>query len=273
MAIRVRKKEKSFGDLSKEQKWDLLSLYIEQPLLTLDEMASKFNITSNSLKKFLQYFYTEFVQTKETKHLISAQNIESFNPLVHTVSFKHPSYINESFLSLLSPTENEVSEAEYTYAYVYVFTGNNNQALKESGLDVALSGRDGKQSNNKTQLSLLRGHYLRAIPRIKSLISELREVKLNDLGIDKPLVQSEVITLLEELKEEGNPATLNTRVKLIELLGKSIGVWQDNIKVEKIDSERALDLLVAKAREAETKSLPPSTPVDEVWEISGESGD
>lgn len=258
MTVKTRKKVRTFNELSEKEKWLLLTEYSSDPTTPISLIAEKYNITPESMTKAIERFYHSFVQAKETKLLITEQQLEQNQEkrkgeIIYYKKFNHPSTMNEKFLELLGEGD-ECSEAEHTYAYTYIFTGNNERALKESGLDVGLS-RDCR-TNSKAILKV-RGYFLRSLPRIKQLIEDLRSSKLEDIVIDKAMVQSELVDLLYQLKEEGSPTTVNQRLRIIEDLAKTCGAMSERIEVQNVDPSSALDILIMKAKEAEVR---PSTP-------------
>jgi hypothetical protein len=254
MTTKVRKKVRTFSELSEKDKWNLLSSYSSDPTIPLSDLANEYNITIESMNKAIDRFYNSFVQAKETKLLITEQQLEQNQDkrkgeIIYYKKFNHPSTMNEKFLSLLGEGD-ECSEAEHTYAYTYIFTGNNERALKESHLDIGLS-RD--QGTNSKAILKVRGYFLRSLPRVKKLIEDLRSSKLEDIIIDKAMVQSELVDLLYQLKEEGSPTTVNQRLRIIEDLAKTCGAMSERIEVQNVDPSSALDILIMKAKEAEVK--------------------
>lgn len=250
--VKVRKKERTFGDLSEGEKYLIFKEFGDNPEVPLTVLCEKYNVNLDSFRVSLNRFYYSLVQAKETKLLITEQQLDQNQlkrkeDIVYYKKFKNPATMNQLFLEKLGEGD-ELSEAEHIYAYTYIFTGNNERALKQAGLAEGLS-RDKK--TNTPSILKMRGYYLRSIPRVKSLIQELRDSKLNDIPIDKGLIQSELIDLLFQLKEEGNPATLSHRLRIIEDLAKTCGAMTENIKVEKVDPSSALDILIMKAKEAE----------------------
>jgi len=257
MTIKTRKKERSLEDMDEASKWKLLKQYTDNPSTPVVTLCEEWNLNQDTFSRFIERFYKSFVQTKETKLLISEQQLEQNqkkckDDIVYYRKFESPATMNDKFLSLLGEGE-ECSENEHTYSYTYIFTGNNEKALKESGLDVGLA-KDKAHTNTRAILKM-RGYYLRSIPRVKSLIEDLRSTKLEDILIDKGMVQSELVDLLYQLKEEGNPTTVNQRLRIIEDLAKTCGAMSENIKIEQVDPSSALDILIMKAKEAEVNSV------------------
>lgn len=254
MRTKIRKRERTFGELSSEEKWNLVQEYTTDPTIPLSSLSEKYKVEERNLVKGIERFYASFVQAKETKLLISEQQLEQNQhkrkeDITYYRKFNNPATMNEKFLALLGEG-GECSENEHTYAYTYTFTGNNERALKESKLDAGLISKRAEGTNKKAILKI-RGYFLRSIPRIKQLIEDLRSSKLEDIQIDKAMVQSELVDLLYQLKEEANPSTVNQRLRIIEDLAKTCGAMSEKIEVQNVDPSSALDILLMQAKKAE----------------------
>ena len=88
---------------------------------------------------------------------------------------------------------------------------------------------------------------------VSKYITELREKKIENVIVSKGLVQSELVDQVTQLKEitSNDGTTIQQRsqlLKAIELLGKSVGAFSENIKVETVDPGQALDKLIDMAK-------------------------
>jgi hypothetical protein len=109
----------------------------------------------------------------------------------------------------------------------------------------------------------MRGYYLRNKDNIAQYIKQLREEKLSDLQIDKGFIQSQLVSEIEYMNEEGDSSKRNVKLKAIELLGKTIpGTFTDTIQIEEVSPDKALDTLLDMAK-AEVKELPKGSKTQE----------
>lgn len=149
--------------------------------------------------------------------------------------------MNDKFLAL-------VPDNAQAYAFYYAMSGSNEYALKESGLDVGLP----KSLTTRTRRYALtcRGKYLRKIPEVRKYIEAIQEERLRDANVQKPKVQTELLLQIEEMKELAgeDPRYRGHLLKAIELLGKTIGAFEDRVKVEEASTKSGLELLMAKAK-------------------------
>lgn len=228
---------------------------------SLPVIAEKYNTTVDTVTGVIRCFQSDMNNHIETRQLMADQELDD---AVSSTVFKLPSNnrksvdstkINESFLELLShPLDKILTTEEQTYCWIYTYTNNNNKAIKESGLDKGLdkrhSGRkDGKITTSFANAIKLRGYYLRNKQNIANYITKLREEKLSDLKIDKGYIQSHLITEIEQLCEEGDSSRVNSKLRALDLLGKTLpGCFSETIKVEEVSPDAALDSLLALAR-------------------------
>lgn len=176
---------------------------------------------------------------------------------ISRMTIKH---INEEFLAKLSKEDEALSEAEQIYCWIFIHTGNNREALEKSGLDVGLipnleefatpngprTKRHRKFEVNLRNGLALRGYYLRSKSNIKDYLHSLRERKLEDINVDKGYIQSQLITLIEQMKEEGDTKQRGNLLRAIEMLGKTVpGTFSETINVTDVRPDEALDRLLA----------------------------
>jgi len=233
---------------------------------SFETLATKYNVTKNIIVAAVRNFQQDLNNYVETRQLIESQGIDD---QVTSTVFKLPGkkstdakLINQKFLDLLShPSDNTLTTEEQTYCWVYTYTNNNTKAIKESKLDAGLDKRQSNRKDNKMASSYsnaikLRGYYLRNKENISRYITTLREEKLQDLQIDKGYIQSQLVTEIEQLTEEGDPSRTNSKLRALDLLGKTIpGCFSETIKVEEVSPDKALDKLLDMAK-ASVKQLP-----------------
>jgi hypothetical protein len=250
-ARRVITKRRTDGEqivsLSDQEKYDIIRRYrAGEPALSI---AKRYKTTEESIRDFLSTEIKALTTVQETNKLIQEQQ-----GLPMRVQKNPTELMNQSFL-------DAIPDRIDAYLYYFAVTGSNLHALKHSGLDGWFPAKIPEETK-KYALSI-RGHHLRSLPGSAELIQELRDKKLKDANIQKPYVQSELIDQIEQMKELSIDDPKNYRghmLKAIELLGKTIGAFQENIRVEEVSTKSGLDLLMEKCR-------------SEVYEYSGEGND
>lgn len=202
----------------------------------MQTIADSYHVSYKSLESFISKEYTEFLVSKESHALYNAKN--QFDNL------RRPKDINEEFMELVE------NGAALAYAQYYAMTNDNHISLKESGLLVGIAKQRGKDTKVTKGAEKLRGLYLRSIPQVSSEIKKVRADLLADSPISKVMIQSELITQLEELKEivADDPRQRSNLIKVVELTGRSIGAFSDRIEVSEITPDKALDTLIEMAK-------------------------
>lgn len=255
----------SKAQFSPEQTREIIHDYIYSGEST-EQVADRWNTTKQTVAALVRTFQADLNNTTETRELIESQKIDSG---VTSTQFKLPhrrvtdaKLINQKFLECLSgPDDLTLTTEEQTYCWIYTYTNNNTKAIKESGLDVGLDKRQSARKDNKQATSYsnaikLRGYYLRNKDNISRYITSLREEKLQDLKIDKGYIQSQLVTEIEQLNEEADPSRTNSKLRALDLLGKTIaGCFSETIKIEEVSPDKALDQLLEMAK-ADVKKLP-----------------
>jgi hypothetical protein len=164
---------------------------------------------------------------------------------------------------LSGDTEETLTDHELMYCHVFMNTGSNITALAESQLDICLTEK------TPVRLQYL-GMHLRNKPNIAQYIKALQEERINEIDVHKKVVQKELITQIEQLREKialaeqkGDRSNL---IKCIELLGRTEAAFEDKVKVEGVSAASALDKFLEMAKE-EVDGLPDKRAV--VKEIPG----
>ncbi len=251
MTVKLRKSTRTIDKLEHGEKWLLLAQYIKGS--TLSSLAEEYKIKEKGLSIFLKTTIKKLNDRTESNALINAQ---PFNTK-HT--YKQPSYINDTFLALLSQDNDKIlSDPEFIFATVYMETLNYEMAILESGLDQGLTSMKRKDRNTikstyKSYL-MLRSRYLQAKPNVKAYIEELREKKLSALTeqMSTTRLQAEHIELYEACKAGGN---LREAISLLRNIGETVSLYKQKVEIEDVTPSKALDLLIQQANEADLKVL------------------
>ena len=146
-----------------------------------------------------------------------------------------------------APNSSELTPEEISFAFIYSSTQNLLLSIQESGMKKALKGG----SDTLAYVQIL-GTYLLSKPNIKQFIVQLTQDDELNREVSKESVQGELITQIRQLK--GEIATGVSRhargqmLKAIELLGKTIGAYQEKISIEEVSPGDALDKLIEAAK-------------------------
>ncbi|MHB9148383.1 MAG: hypothetical protein ACYC2U_08505 [Candidatus Amoebophilus sp.] len=260
----------SYQDLTKE---DILNIIYDYTytLFSREKVAEKYNTSHETIRTIIDSFKSDFNNLTESweliymiPHLDSAvglfpSTVQSPERTMDHPLWSKPEHINQKFLELLSePEDPTLTEQEQTYAWIFSQTGNNVEALKTSGLDTGLQKKDAPTTNN-SNTAKLRGYYLRSKPNIKNYIYELRERKLTELNIDKSYIQTQLVTLIEQIQEEGDSRERNKLIRAIELLGKTVpGAFTETVNISEVKPDEALDKLLEMSRNVKIDVREPS---------------
>jgi len=225
---------KTTQSLTEEEKYKILEMYMSG--CDIDEICKDVARDKGNVTKFINHTITSLNTVKETRELVTTTNIPK-----PTTSASSSQFITPQFLSLIE------SNGEM-YAYYFAQTGDNHFALHQSGLDVGIY--KGMSKKTKDYISRVRGQFLRDIPHLRKIIQREQDRRINEYNLEKPQVQMELVNQIEELKELSitDPKYRPQLLKAIELLGKTIGAFQENIHVEETDAKTGLDILMAKVK-------------------------
>lgn len=232
---RRKKQDATIGSLTDADKYTILKLY--KTGTTPADIAKQYpGKTSKDIRDFI---YEELNDLNTMKATMQIVNKPPSLPANMTET------MNEKFFA-------EVPNRSDAYAFYFGMTGSNEYALEASGLDLGIP----KTLSAKTRkyALMVRGKYLRELPSVRKYIEELQERKLKDADIEKPQVQSEILAQIEEMKElaADDPRYRGHLLKAIEMLGKTIGAFQDNVKIEDATTKSGLELLMEKAKSSIT---------------------
>lgn len=231
------------GHLTDADRYDILRRYRLGEAVS--NIAEHYKIDPDTLTTFLSEDIKGLSTVQETNKLINKSQgliCMPINPV---------SSMNQKFLDLV-PTQAEV------YAFYYGMTGSNEYALKESGLDIGLP--KGLTVSTKNHTLSVRGKYLRSIPSVSRDIERIRDQKIKDSDVSKPLVQSELLEQIEQLKilAADDPKYRTNLLRAIELLGKTVpDVFSDKIQIEDVSAKNGLEILMKRVKEKEEITYEP----------------
>lgn len=244
----LTKRRKPKDRLSEEDCLNIVREYMETEQTNL-ELAEKYNTSEKNVELIVSRHWKALTNVRETKCLVGDQmnllNHKGGNYIALKAINNVPG-INQDFLDLLSdPDDPVLSEAEMIYCFTYIATGDNYEAIHESGLHVSLMGNKSDKQRHQYQLSCrLRGHYVRRKKNVAAYLQKLKEEQYIPDIIDKTFVQRELLEQLHQLKESNDSPTVRSQIlKTVEMIGKSVGAFSDVIKVQEIDPAKALDYL------------------------------
>jgi len=227
-------------------------------------LSEKYKVSYSSIRDGIKLYRERLNTMYELNYM---KNIEQTSIPTDTIQKAlATSFVSETLRDMLSDDTTEIlTQQEIMYCYLFVNTGSNELALKESGLDKCLKDK------TPVRLQYL-GMYIRNKPNIQLYIKSLREDQLQHLDASKQLVQKEIITQIEQLKEivstgSSSVSDRTNLIKSIELLGKTCGAFEERVRVTKVSAADALDELLEMAK-AEVQLLPPGETPDETWEPS-----
>lgn len=240
------------SDLSGKKKMLILEEYMGGT--SSEELAATHNIHPETMDKFLGNICRRINIVRKTNALVNNQKVREKLPkgVNPKVSYNDPELINKEFLSLLAPDDSyELSGAEQAYCLMMAKTGNNIKAIVASGLDVGIKTTEHIYKTVEYAM-MLRGNYLRRIPRIASAISLLQDESLRNININKDFIQIGLLQNIEELREQAadSPKARTNYLKSLEMLGKTIGAFQENLTITNVDPADTLDAMLKMAKDA-----------------------
>ena len=238
----ITKTRSTIQTLDLQKKWKIIEEYL-QCKLSDEDIGEKYQVSTSTVRK-IRDTYKEFQTIIETKALLSSQ--KSPDKLRFLTESIRSDKINEEFLALLSEENDSVlTDQEYLYAEFVTSHGDEQRSIIDSGLAVGLNSNTPGPYQDAIRI---RSFYLKRKSNVAACIRELQKEKLTVMTEGKKNLQSELLSLVERLKNHPDIKVLPSLLKSIELLGKSQGVWEENIKVESINSDDALDRLLRPIR-------------------------
>jgi len=221
------------------------------------EISTEIGWSIASVKSTVSKHFTTLRDLLLTESLIDSQKADQVS--ISRTSAKIGAYkkqqlldkdINKLFLEKLSdPDDDLLTTQEVNFCYLMVHEGDELKALVDSGLDEGLS-----KSNKGCRRALrLRCLMLKGKKNIIRYISGLQVDYAKELNLNKEAIQTEIITQLNQLKEQNNPKNAPTIAKLTDQLGRTVGAFTDKIEISEVSFDDAMNemLNMRKAKVAE----------------------
>lgn len=243
------KRKRVFDILSNEEKYDIIDAFLNG--VNGDTLDQTYHLYPHSTLSSLRALTSQLNILLEISLKSAAINDLQGTPTldvdkaVEKILARSTQTLIQEYTS--DPLSPELTPQEISFSFLYSATGSLFQALKESGFKDCL--QDG--CNTSAYLQIL-GTFLLSKPNIKDFLQKLENDKTLLSDFSKKEVQGELVNQIYQLKEELaiNP-TKNTRghmLKAIELLGRTIGAYQDKIQIEEVNPGDALDKLIEAAQ-------------------------
>ena len=238
----IRKK----NNLDETLKWKVFEDYLNCKL-SLQDMSEKYDVSRDAIESFINRIYKKFQNVRETKMLLQSQKNPKYFMQLKKEHFD-PERVNEEFLSMLSEPDSLVlTDNELMYCELFVSDGDEIKAIEGAQLDIGLSKGTDKGYNESIKL---RSFYLRRKFNIAEYIKHLQKEKIKVLSTGKEHLQAELLSLIEKLRNNGDPKLVPSILKALELVGRSIGAFEDKQVIEHIGGDDALDKILNKAKAA-----------------------
>jgi hypothetical protein len=259
-----KKGKKRFSDLSVEDQLKCLNEFALGH--SRQALSDKYLVSYDTLRHGIKSFRQKLNSAYELEYMLAAEKTEL--PIETIESALSTTLLTDKLKDICSgDTDETLSQAELLYCYIWVHTGSNDTALKESGFSEIL---DTKSSNRKQ----LFGMFLRDKPNLKQYIQTLQKIQLEEVKASKQHVQYELTKQVEQLREAvargGRPSDRGHLLRAIELLGKTVGAFEERVRITEVSAADALDNLLDMVK-AEAKVLPEGEPTDEHWELREET--
>ena len=259
-----RPKPKAEGTLTSQEHLSIVADYTKGEL-TVNEIAKKYSTTSDNVGLIVNRHWKALCNMRESRALVSADpslvnSKRNGASSAHVVlrELEKAKTFNQEFLDRLSePDAALLTDEEAMYAWILVHSGDTDDALITSGLDVGLykdSTKDHRFSYDKA--IKIRKIYMDNKPNVVAYIKELREKRLIDADVGKARVQSELLEQLHQMKHSGDTHRFRTQMlKTIELLGKTVGAFTERVEITEVDPANSLDALIEMAQEATVREI------------------
>lgn len=240
---------KGISKCSYRLRYKLIRAYCDG--MSLMEISDKFMVEEKSLDIMLRNIREKLNANRELRALNS---IEAFNiskskahKLLQT-KFTEP----EIGKKISLPDDKDLTNEEMLYGIILVKTGSNPIALQESGLMDCLKVKDSARKR-------LFGMYLQSKDNLSKFIQSLKNNKILEADVSKSTIQAELIDQISQLKEsielDATPTHRAQLIKSIELLGRTVAAFQDNIKITEVNPADALNQLIDMAKVESTYSI------------------
>jgi len=202
---------------------------------TAGSIADKLDLTKQKVEYILSSFRHDYMSCLAVRELVP--RYESASDVIHG--------LNAEFYKLLSNPGSALSNEEMLYCAFYVSTGNSLQAVIDSGLDIGLKDGSVHTKDIYVKNCLLRSESLKRKRNIQEEIRrmQMESVEIADLTKDKILAMH--ISMIEQLREGGDPKDKSNIVKLLDQVNKMQGNYTTKIVTGEITADDVLDAQIA----------------------------
>ena len=254
---KIRKRKLELKELTPENKWNLLKDYCENRLTT-QEIADKYNIAYEKVDRLIAKVYKSLQNVREIRMLMATQGNDKFSEIMRK-KYVDSETINQVFLEKLSHPDEPLTDSEILFCEFLIEYGMDEEAIIKSKLDVGLKR---EQKASYLEGCKLRAFYLKKKPNIVSYIQKTRQANLGILEkYGKDYIQSQLITIIEQLGNIGDKSSLTHQLKALESLAKTVGAFEEKVVIESSNGDDALDRLIKRAKEAHEKKNKEPKPI------------
>ena len=224
--------------LTDAEKFSCLDQYGKGVPIT--DIAKAVSRDKDMIRKFIQKQLKEMNTVRETNDM--AKGVPS--NVLRQMGSAPTKFLTKAFMDKLIDTAE-------VYAYHFAATGDNEFAIKQSGLDVGIAKN--VALGTKRYAYRVRGQFIRNQPMVSQYIKREQEIRLQEYNVEKAHIQHELIHQVEELKElvKYEPRQRGNLLKSLEMLGRTIGSFTDRVEVEETDAKSGLDILMEKIKDEE----------------------
>lgn len=247
--------KKAADNITAKSKYDIIDDYIYSNLTNL-EIAEKYGTSEKNVGLIIARHYKALANVRETKMLLQTQ-VGNQRFSMSKSEVLDTNKINEEFLSLLSEPDSLVlTDNELIFCELYNDDGDEIRALEESKLNAGLKKTKDIRDREEYVHSLqLRSFYLRRKPNVGAYLLQIKQDRIKSITDGKQFVQTELLAVIERLKAAGSINSLSTYLKAVESLGRTYGAFEDKVSIETLSGDSALDLIIAKTREAKGRVI------------------
>lgn len=237
--------------ISLPKKWQVIEDYLACKLSNND-IAEKYQLHPKTVDEIIGSLYKKLQNIRETKALIATQKRPDVFLQIKK-DYIDSDRINQEFLDLLSEPDSLVlTDNELIFSELFVNNGDEISSLEESGLSVGLKKADRTSYLNSCKL---RAFYLRRKSNIATTIRDIQRSKISLMENGKEHLQGELLAVVEKLRNNGDPRSVPSILKAIELLGRSVGAFEEKITIETVNGDDVLDSILSKAKRAQVIEL------------------
>lgn len=210
---------------------------------TNKQISYTLNIPQQKVDSTLRSFQKDYFTALSVKGLIPT-GTRDLSELIDS--------INKPFYESLSRSDQPLSDSEMLYCAYYISTGNSIDALIKAELD---SGLDKGTRAVYEKNCLLRSEALKRKRNVQEEIRRLQHERLNINEINKDHLVALHMEMIDQMKDEGNPANRSLIVKLLDQVSKLTGSYTAVIRTGEITADDVLDGMMAIMKEDKPEEL------------------